>query len=66
MWKHLNLCSVLERVHEDFVGVATRLVSAEELNLRTSFCTVVQTINTADLSIGKNQKFQVFICFGLR
>lgn len=64
--KKLFVWDYIERVHEDFVGVATRLVSAEELNLRTSFCTVVQTINTADLSIGKNQKFQVFICFGLR
>lgn len=57
-----------ERVQADFLSKRseTSQLASTQLNIRSSFCITVQTINTAALSIGKDQKFELFICLGLR
>ena len=55
-----------EKTYDYFVNIDGNYISSEELSLRTTFCTAMQMINTQSDSIGKDQKFQLFICLGLR
>uniref|UniRef100_A0A7M5X9F3 DENN domain-containing protein 5A n=1 Tax=Clytia hemisphaerica TaxID=252671 RepID=A0A7M5X9F3_9CNID len=66
--KKLFVWDYIERVHDDFLNKKseTAYLESTQLNIRSSFCITVQTINTAALSIGKDQKFELFICLGLR
>ncbi|XP_047141375.1 DENN domain-containing protein 5B isoform X1 [Hydra vulgaris] len=64
--KKLFVWDYIKKVFDDYVYADDSNISANALQLRSSFCTIIQTIDTAQLAIGKEQKFELFICLGLR
>ena len=69
MWVHFNIV-LTERVQAYYINV---LQSEQPVDIRldikaelTQFCHVVECIDNSLHTVGKDGRFQVFVCIGIR